>query len=163
MDTPTVDEIKALSNVDFASLSYSDPQITSLIAASASVLVSITGQTMAEMPPELEPLALQAIRGMTEQFAYQGSPEYLETLSDFDLIQSFSAGPYSETRRSAEDAMKARQLNAWPWLSDLLWAMLTDDKRDEWLAYFTGQNVPAFGVVEVEWGLSPWDDWPWGA
>jgi hypothetical protein len=102
---------------------------------------------------------------MSQQLAMQATPEYLETLSDFDHIQSFSAGPYSETRRSPGDAMKARMLNAWPWLSDLLWRMLTPDQYDYWISFFSGDNAPAFAVTEVDWsdtGLLG-DGYIWGA
>ena len=164
MDAPTVEEIRALSNVDFEGVGVDDDsQLETLLTAAQSLLTAITGQTVAEMPDEFVPMANLAIRGFTEQLAYQGSAEYLETLSDFDLIQSFSAGPYSETRRSAEDAMKARKLNAWPWLSDLLWLMLTDEKREFWEDYFSDENAPAWAVTEVEWDPPLADDFIWGA
>jgi hypothetical protein len=162
---PTAAEILAASQFDFPTAGYADEAaLEPLVAAGGSLLTTITGLEWADITPAQEPLVLLAVRGMTEQLAMQSTPEYLETLADFDLIQSFSAGPYSETRRSAEDAMKARKLNAWPWLSDLLWQLLTPDKRDEWLAYFEGENAPAFAVTEMEWdSYYPYDGYVWGA
>lgn len=165
MIAPTAAEILAASKFSFAEAGYADETaLEPLVAAAGGLLTTITGLEWADITPAQEPLVLLAVGGMSEQLAMQSTPEYLETLADFDLIQSFSAGPYSETRRSPEDAMKARKLNAWPWLSDLLWQLLTPDKRDEWLAFFSGQNAPAFAVTEMDWsGMGDFDGYVWGA
>jgi hypothetical protein len=117
-----------------------------------------------QIDPEVQPLVEQAIQGLAELFTVQQSADYMETLADFDLLQSFSAGAYSETRRSPEDAQKARLLVAWPWLSELLWSLMTPDAYDYWWQIITGNAVPAFDVQEVAWGEgrppyvnNPWD------
>lgn len=116
-----------------------------------------------QVPDDLAPLVEQAIQGLAELTTVQQSADYLETLADFDLIQSFSAGAYSETRRNAEDAMKARLLVAWPWLSELLWSLMTPDAYDYWFQIITGAIPPAFGVQEVAWdaGRPPYVNNPW--
>src|SRR4051812_42789835 len=120
-------------------------------AAKASFL-NITGWTWETLPPGKEPLAEMSVRGLAEQVAIQTSPEIIETLADWDLIASFSAGQYSETRRSAEDAFKARELNPWPWLNQLLWGLLEPNKFDWWRTFFSGENPPAWGIQSVTWG-----------
>lgn len=164
MDAPTPAEIREWSKLDFGEKGFSDDDdLQRLIDIGSALLTNITGQTYAAMPTELVPMAQMAIRGFTEQLAFEQQVDYLETLSDFDLIQAFSAGPYSETRRDPGQAFKARMLNAWPWLSDLLWKMLTPKKYDYWIEFFAPQEVPAFAVTEVEWSPPPLDDFTYGA
>lgn len=165
MDAPTPADIKGWSKLNFAEKGFStDDDIQRLIDIAGSLLTNITGQTYADMPPEMVPMAEMAIRGFTEQLAFEQQVDYLETLADFDLIKSFGAGPYNETRRDPGEAFKARMLNAWPWLSDLLWKMLTPDKYDYWIEFFAPQEVPAWAVTEVEWGFTGWtDDYIYGA
>lgn len=159
MIPPTAAEVREWSKLDFGTLDYGDDaSLGVLVAQATAALILITGQNLASLDPALEPLAQQAIRGLTEQLAYQAQPDMIETLSDFDLIQSFNAGPYSETRRSAEDAIKARLLNAWPWLNALLWGLLTPDKYDYWTNFFGGTHAPAFAVSEMDWGA--YQDFP---
>lgn len=124
---------------------------TRLTAIAISSFKRITGVNFDTVSADDEPLVEHAITGLAEMVMAQSDPEYLETLADFDLIQSFNAGPYSETRRGAEDAMKARRLVAWPWLSDVLWNLLTPDKYDYWVSFFSGKNAPAWTTQEVDW------------
>lgn len=175
MVAPTGTDIWALSKVDFPTLGYADAaELDPIVAIGVASLIKITGIDLSTVPTDEEPLVTQAVRGLTEQTAYQSSPDIIETLSDWDLIQSFSAGPYSETRRSPADAFKARMLNAWPWLNSLLWNLLTSDRYDYWIQFFSGQNAPAVAVQEVDWsggyegygGYSdPFGDYPamWGS
>jgi hypothetical protein len=124
------------------------------------------GLAFDQVPADDEPLVQQAVKGLAELTAYQDSPEYLETLADFDLIQNFSAGPYSESRRSPREAMEARMLVAWPWLSNMLWGLMTPDKFDFWTAFFDPKRTaPAFAVQEVDWSGDFWidRDYLWGA
>lgn len=161
MDAPTAEEIVAASQLNFAEQGYDDAQVGVIVSSANSLLTAITGLTFdprGNIDSNIEALVRMAVRGFSEQIAYQGTPEYLETLADFDLIQNFSAGPYSEARRNAGDAMKARMLNAWPWLNGLLWSILTDDKRDYWNSVFSGLNAPAFAVTEVAWGDTGFPD-----
>lgn len=161
MVAPTAAQMKEWSQLDFASLGFeTDVKLGRIIARAVAALQQITGLSLSTVEPGIEPLVEQAVQGLTEQLAYQAQPDIVETLSDFDLISSFSAGPYSETRRSPGEAFKARMLNAWPWLSDLLWTLLTPDKIDFWNAYFGGDVAPAFAVSEVDWGDYMLDDPP---
>lgn len=151
MIPPTAAEVQGWTTLD--ALKNADALTADRVVARANAsFVRMTGQTWPGLPVALEPLAQQAAQGLAELTILQSSAENLETLADFDLIQSFSAGPYSETRRSPADAMKARMLVAWPWLNELLWGLLTDDKYDYWIAFFSGLNAPATAVTEMDWG-----------
>lgn len=150
MIPPTAAEVVAATEVDVLKAA-SPAKAAEIVAVAGSIFQRITGQTWTSVTVADEPIVRRVIRGLSELTAYQDSPEYLETLSDFDLIQNFSAGPYSESRRSPEDARKARLIVAWPWLSDLLWTLLTEDRYEYWWAFFSDHNLPAFAVQEVDW------------
>lgn len=153
MDAPTVEEITTWSKLPFGDLGYDEDGIQRLIERAVSDVQRWTGRTLASMPADLEVTAQEAVQRATEWKAIRESEEVLETLGDFDLIQNFSVTGYSETRRSAEDAMKARMIVAWPLLNDLLRSLLTDDMEDEWLERW-GAITPAFAVTEVDWSES---------
>jgi hypothetical protein len=169
MIAPTFEQVQEWTELEQLK-SADEVKAQRLVARAGASLLQITGLAWETVPAGQEPLVQQAVQGLAEMLTYQTSAENLETLSDFDLIKSFSAGPYSETRRDAGDAMKARLLVAWPWLSDLLWGLLTPDRYDYWTAFFGGQNAPAFAVTEMDWGafedvdsgLPPWRSRVWG-
>lgn len=151
MVEPTAADVQSWTKLDALKNAAAD-DAARIVAVAKSSFLKITGQSWTAILPQDEPLVQQAVKGMAELTSYQDSPEYIETLADFDLIQSFSAGPYSETRRSPGDAMKARLLVAWPWLSDMLWNLLTPEKYDYWTAFFSDKPTPAFDVQEMNWG-----------
>lgn len=172
MDTPTAEAVRTwIPNATWTDWGYASGQdpdsITRIAAAASQQTLDVTGWgTWAAVPPEKEPLLEHAVGIMTAMFAAQSSPEYLETLSDFDLIQSFSAGSYSETRRSPDEAIKAKMLAPWPMAHAALLAAMTPEKMEAYLAYLNGQNVPSFEVTEVDWtgwGMSAdlADLWGW--
>lgn len=165
MDAPTAAQVRGWSKLDFDVLGYSDDADLQVLVDRANAnFYNTTGRGFASIPAELEPLVGQAVQGLTEQAAYRAQEDNLETLSDFDLISSFGAGPYNETRRSPDEMMKARMINAWPWLNRLLWDLLTPEKYDYWVFFFSGQIAPAFQVTEMNWFYSYVND-PntWGA
>lgn len=150
MDAPTAAEVQDRTKLE--ELKAADAADADETVASANALLKrITGLDFATVPADLEPLVRKAVRGLAESIWFEESAEQLETLSDFHLIQSFSAGPYSETRRSADDAVKAKMIHPWPWLNSLLWQLLTDAQHDFWIEFFGGLNAPAFEVTEVDW------------
>lgn len=151
MDAPTASDVQSWTTL--AELKTADATTAARVVARAgAAFLRITGQTWAAIPTDLEPSVEQAVQGLAELTILQSSADNLETLADFDLIKSFSAGPYSETRRDGADAMKARMLVAWPWLNELLWGLLSPDKYDYWVSFFGGINAPAFAVTEMDWG-----------
>lgn len=170
MTTPSAADIAAQSKLDFAEIGYAVADATpaglqTLVGQAESEFFRITGQPLVSVDPNLEPLVFEVIRGLAEQQALRNTPENLDTMSDFDTIASFTAGPYTETRRSPEDMYKGRMLAEWPWLSSALWSLLTDDRYDFYISFFSGQNVPAFATTEVWWegGGALYSGQVWGA
>jgi hypothetical protein len=151
MDAPTTSDIQALTRLEAlkaADAAEADP----VVAQARSEVRRFTGLSWANVTDSDDAENVKrAVRGMAELLWIQQSPETLETMADFDLVKSFSAGSYSETRRDAEDAMKAKLLVAWPWLSSLLWGLMTPEKKDEFLEQF-GDVAPAWSVSEMDWG-----------
>lgn len=123
------------------------------VLVGAALLPGLTGYTLESTPVANEPIVLQVIGGLALKSAIDLSPDRLETLVDFDLLASFSAGSYSETRRSADDAAKVRELGltGWPWLDFLLLNAMSPEKKDEYLALVKGEYAPASSVTEVDW------------
>jgi hypothetical protein len=155
---PTAAEIREWSKVDFGSLTFADDDDLQLLVDRAGDYIEwTTGREMdATCPQEFERGMAQATQYKTEDMAYQDQPENIETIGDFMLISSFSAGSYSETRRSLDELAKAKMIDADPRLNSLLWGLMTDDKRDFWMGWLTGANAPAFEVTEVDWSLTHW-------
>lgn len=158
----TVDDVRAKipATVDLAALGLDvgdpDPLVDPVAIAQAQ-LPGIIGWTLANLPPALDPLAQRAITLLALKVATDLSPDRLETLADFDLLQSMSAGGYSETRRSADEALKLQKfgLTGWPGLDSILIGLMSPEKRDEFLALMMGTNAPAFAVTEPNW-LGEW-------
>lgn len=170
MDPIDAARIRETSQAAFAEQGYPvpsgsdpDPLDTLIVPAAGKMVLDTTGwDTYEAVPDDKAPLVELAIRLAVEMTAAQSTPEYLETLSDFDLIASFSAGSYSETRRSGDDALKAKMLAAWPPLNQALIAALTDEKRDWYLAWLAGYSPADFSVTEVDWsGRGCYDLWGW--
>lgn len=153
MVKPTPTQINDWSHVDFPSLGYpDDPSLQVLIDRSAALVESITGYTLPALPSAYDPMMQQAIQMATEVLAYQAQPDVIETAADFMLIASFSAGSYSETRRSLTEITQAKGMfTPNPLLNNLLFSLMTPDQRDFWWAWINGQNLPSFAVTEVDW------------
>jgi hypothetical protein len=156
MTAPTVADIEGWSLVDFAALGFdTTAKMQVLLDRAVEYVESVTGRTLATLPSQFENTCKEAIQRTVEQAAMRSQEESVDTSADFDTIQSYNVTGYSETRRGMEDARKARMINPWPMLHDMLWRMSTDDKRDEWEDYWAGgQNTPAFDVSEMDWDES---------
>jgi hypothetical protein len=149
---PTATQIKERSQVDFASLGYeTDEEIERLAAALAPTLEWITGRTLATLPPEYDETATLAISRMTATLAYQEQPDQIETISDFLVLSSFSAGSYSESRRSLTELRDAKLISGDPVLNSLLMGLLTEEKLEWWMGWWTGVIPPSFEITEVDW------------
>lgn len=188
MDAPTAEQIRSWSQLDFGSLGYPeggnpDP-LDELVARAGAFFGEIAGlgfdpvtdAALVVVPDRLAPLVRQAVQRMVELLAVQSQEDVIETLGDFQLLSSFSAGNYSETRRSLSELQKNQMIVADPTLNGLLWALMTPEKRSFWFAWLSGTNEPAFDIVEVDWnaphlvgyfygspfGHLPAIDWPRG-
>lgn len=156
MEPVTAARVRVISQAPFAEQGYPegdpDPLDTLVIPAANAMVMGITGwETYSAVPDDKAPLVELAVRLAVEMVAVQSTPDYLETLSDWDLLTSFSAGSYSESRRSVADALKSKALTAWPALDRALVAAMTDDRRDDYLAWLTDLVAPGFATTEMDW------------
>lgn len=151
MIAPTTEELVAAST-QATFTGGAEGQQTRWVASGVAAWLRFTGARYELVAAEDEPLVFDAVRALSELAALDQSEDRQETLADFDLLKSFSAGSYNETRRDADEARKARALVAWPWLNTRLWDFMTPDKRAYWIDFFAAPGeVPAAGVTEVDW------------
>jgi hypothetical protein len=149
---PTTADIHAWSKVDWNELSVDDVGLAELIARASVWVTAITFRPIdSTMPVWMEPLARQAIQMRTEQIAYQEQPDYVETAAD-DVLSSFSAGGYSESRTDPSRRGESRSLTSWKALSDILWLLMTPDAVAYWTEILSGKMPPAMLVTPVAWG-----------
>jgi len=158
MEAPTTAQIRTWSRVDFANLEYAEPAgeaedgLDVLVARAKDYVLNVTGRTLDSVPDDLVTTAQEAIQRRTEQLAFQEQDDHVETASD-ELIESFGAGSYNEKKRGAGDLSpkETKLVNPWPLLSDLLWRLMTEEKREEWEEWMGGGRRPNFAVTEVDW------------
>jgi hypothetical protein len=168
MQIPTAADVRTWSRIDFGALGYPEATPDSLqvlVDRAVTYIGGVTGRVASDFPTgdPLTPIVEQAVQLRTEQLAYESQEDYVETSSD-DVVQSFTAGSYSEQRRPPgwHNTQTTRTLNQSPALDRLLWLMMTPDMQDYWLAILSGKNVPAVDVVEVDWGgvFGPYESVP---
>ena len=155
----TAAEVREWSKVDFAGLDYPLPEsgtdpLQRLVNRAIEYVVRVTGHGTVPISASLRYTWEEAVQRRTEQLAYKQQEDEVETAADFELINNFSAGSYSETRRNMGETDAKRQINPWPLLHELLWALATEDARDEWIEYWNnadGKTAPAFEVTEMDW------------
>lgn len=161
MDTPTVTELRTWAPPAFAWATYGFPAdvdgdalLAVRVGWAAGTLYAVTGRTLASITT-LEDVAIaqKVLAALVIMEALGGGPAALKVLEK-PWLKSFSAGSYSETRFSPQElAGGSAQAPPYPpALWALLWALMTEEKRDEWLERLTGQRRPAGGFVEVDWG-----------
>jgi hypothetical protein len=171
MQPPTASDVRSWSSLDFADpeLGYAAPAgndpdpLQFIVDQSVAYVTLVTGRSYDDTVPALiVPLMNQAARMRTEQVVMQSRADTVETAGDIDMVSSFTAGSYSETRKDTERRGEQRSLNPWPALNDLLWLLMTlapgetnalvDAMRDYW-RFILGMspNPPAWSLVEVAW------------
>lgn len=158
---PLAAVLRDQSKVDFDALGFeTDEQLQTLIDQAVSLVYRYTGARWSDLDvfsggPEgtdadmIEPLARLAVTTITEFLAYRLQSDIPETMADFDLISSFSAGSYSETRRDP-----GKGTNQLALLNSLLWPLMDLVHQEEWTTIMGGPNAPAFAVTEVDWSAN---------
>lgn len=156
MTAPDLADIKAWSRMDFVALGFdTNAKLQVLLDRAIEYVQDVTGRTLSTLPSQFDRTMEEAIQRTVEQAAMRSQEDAIEVAADFDTISNFSATGYSESRRNMDDIRKARLINPWPLLHDLLWRMATEDKRDEWDDYWAGGSErPAFEVSEMDWNES---------
>lgn len=97
-------------------------------------------------------LASQALKLRTVQGTIQGSGTFI-TQALSNLIQSFAVPGYSETRfgPQSSDRFSYMQVNGWPVLADLLWAIMGEECRQGYIDELTGENAPFSSITQMDW------------
>jgi hypothetical protein len=182
MNPPTAIDIRNWTQLNLARYGYADDaKLQPVVDRAIGYILVMTGQTLPDLDPSasptasaahLEPLMQQAIQMRVEQVLLQGRPGHVNSAADNEVVQSFSAGSYSESRRagqgfSSRTGAAERGINTWPALEELLWMLMTPERFAYWWAFTSGQPMPDFTVEEVNWRgaasaitfFEPWDRW----
>lgn len=131
MEIPTPEWIRQRSNVEFAEYGYplpadgEDDRLGELIEEAVPELRGYVGEFLQAEEPGLVALLRKAVRMLVEFNAGAAQMEQLETVVDFNLIQSFGASNYNESRRTPAQARQG--VHPWPALESLIGQILAYD------------------------------------
>lgn len=144
-----------LFNWSLYGLGVADPDPLDVRASMAvGQLYAITGRTLASITsPEEVAIAQKVLAALVVIEAMGGGEAALQVLEQ-PWLKSFSAGSYSETRFSPSELGATKSPPYPPGLWALLWALMTEEKRAEWLEMLTGVHRPAGGFVDIDWSDS---------
>lgn len=182
VEQPTATEVRSWSPplFDWATYGFgvADPDPLDVrVQWAVGQLYAVTGRTL-ESITSLEEVAIaqKVLAAFTVMEAMGGGTAALAVLEQ-PWLKSFTAGSYSETRFSPSE-IAGGQSKSPPYpaaLWALLWALMTDEKKDDWIRTLTGQNAPAVAYVAEDWGEDVGDTygglvfgpgvthgWPWG-
>jgi hypothetical protein len=152
IDPPTAADIRLWSRVLFDENGYALPEsgydpLQRLVDYAVADIQNKTGRKFdATLPADFTPGLQLAVQMHVEYQVFQGDPDAIEGLADFATIKQFSAGRYSETRRSPYEALAAEILHPWPALNALIWGV-----RDE--SVTGGAETPGVAVPEPDWDV----------
>lgn len=117
-------------------------------------LYAVTGRTLASITSVEEvPIAQKVLTAFAVMEAMGGGTAALKVL-EAPWLKSFAAGSYREERFSPQE-LAGGQAAAPPYppaLWALLWALMTDAKKDEWLERLSGVRRPAGTFIQPDWG-----------
>lgn len=119
-----------------------------------AIVESLTGRDLSaplgtEDGVDLDRLALRAVTLKTERIvAGEGSFKERKGAISGTRLKSFSAGPYSESYFGPGDAASAGALDLDPVLAEVLWALATEAKRQEWLYLWGKAPAAPFAAVQ---------------
>ena len=154
-----------------------DQIVDMMVKSVAPLVASMTGREIAgvegePVPPSLRELELRALALKAESLDNSfGSYKARKRSISRGNLASFSAGSYSESYFGPQQALAAKQLDPDPVLSEVLWALCTEQRKLEWLNLWDPVNYPLGegGFVSFEWGNRPnystggWGRrWYWG-
>ncbi len=165
VDTPTASQLRQHS--PYLKAQYpdgdGDADLELLASVTAPLVGSLTGRSIAgsegeEVPLALLPIAFRVIAMKTEQFdGAVGNVKARRLSMNRGNLASFSAGNYSESYFGPDQAMKAKRLDPDPILSELLWALCTPERQQEWLELWDPEAYPSGvgGLRSFEYGNRP--------
>jgi hypothetical protein len=155
MELPTRAEILAVSPLlteSWPEVATTPPDLLDTVIPIASALVAeITGRAIGEfpgtaVPAGMEGLATTAVAMKAAQLTVSMTPEVAAELAEGSKrLKGFSAGPYSESYFAPGDLVVKGgipQVDPDARLAELLWALMTPEKREEWLDLLRGEVAP---------------------
>lgn len=159
MDTPTVVEIRSWAPPAFDFSKYGFPTgvdpdpLATRVEWAVGQLYAITGRTLASITSTEEVSIAQKVLAAFTITEVVGGGQAAIAVLEAPWLKSFTAGSYSETRFSpAEIAGGTSKAPPYPpALWALLWALMDEDKRAEWLEMLSGRTRPAASFTGVEW------------
>ncbi len=165
METPTADEVRERSPLlreRYPAVPGEDPapDLLATIEDAAVIVGSLTGRLIAplevgeEVPAGLRRIAVRAIARMAELMDTQMSAEFADVVARGERLRGFSAGPYSEQYFApGELVVKSGRAQMSPdaQLDALLWALATDEAREEFIALATGVHAPGGAVSNFDY------------
>jgi hypothetical protein len=174
VNAPTVTDFRNWTQLNLARYGFTtDEKVAVTLSRAIAYVMFMSGQKLDALDPsitptgrveDLEPLMQQTIQMRTEQIILQGRPGHVTSAADNEVIQSFTAGSYSESRRDPQRRGEQRSLNTWPALDELLWMIMTPERFSYWYGVVTGTPIASFAVEEIDWehtggSLTFWEPW----
>lgn len=159
MDAVLASQVRTWSKVEFDDRGYEAPTVPDVddplqneVNRAHAYLETVTGRTPADItePSTLAVQFQQAIQMRTEQTSVKSSDDYVGDINE-DAID-FRAGSYSQERISDKER-RVGILNPWPDLDALLMALLTPEKREEYVeaGIIVVPIAPAEAITYTEW------------
>lgn len=176
MQAPSSAEVRGWAPplFDWARYGYAAPQsgtdpLDFVVTGAVADVFNVTGRSLDSVTTDTDiSTAQRAIALLCMTAARGGGADALE-VADAPWIKSFTAGSYSETRLTPQEAaaspLQGRMAPPYPEpLWGLLWALMSDEKRAEWLAKLAGTATPIGGAFEAfgDEGLytpHAWENW----
>lgn len=160
MDRPDAADIRewAPRQFDFASFGYPapagpdpDPLESEVEAADAIIALTIARTWSSITDPDEMAVAKRAAVLWTMYAVAGTSSAAITAIFGAPWLKSFTAGSYSETRFSPAEVTTKTSIHPLPALADLLWLLMTPERREEWLERLTGVPAAAGGMFEHDW------------
>ena len=150
MDKLTADTLRSISRLDFTELQYpaptpptADPLDLEIVRAVAW-LEWATGRLTADLVADSSDAIMwdQATQLLVEQRVVHRSDDYVNSLHN-DATEISVTG-FSEKRITNKERQPAKGMITYlVELDELLWMLMTDDKRAYWEDQVSGENAPA--------------------
>lgn len=166
METPTPTLVRARSPL--LTQRYPAPvdpapeseELLAVIGDAAALVGGATGRLIApltegeEVPEGLVGIAVRAVARWAERVDSAMAVASAGKASGGKLLRSISAGPWSESYFApGELSMKngVVAISGDALLDQLLWALMTEERRDEWVALATGVQRPASALIAFDY------------
>ena len=154
-------DLKAASQVDWEELGYPvtgspDSSLDLEIGRALGYLVWVTGRDYTNEDDlatgsHEETMFNQCLQLRVEQQIFQRQNDYQ---SDFhNDVNEISVTGYSENRVSYKERRPFRHVNPHRELDELLWMLMTDEKKEYWFSWMKGMVSPAENIQTFGFGM----------